>query len=103
MKYFQIETIYNNDIKHTTVGSLIEKNLILRGISFGIMKFYNVAMMGWSITPFVHLNYNKWFIIYKNSGFWGFYLLGIWIVINLLYQFLISPRHKNPLLKDKDS
>lgn len=100
--FFQIETFYDNVIKPTRLGSLKETNIIVKVILFAIMKFYNVAMMGWCLIPFVQLSYNKWMVIYSNSGFWGFYLLGIWTLINLLYQFLLNPKHRNPLLKDKD-
>ncbi|KAL5275046.1 LPCAT3 family protein [Megaselia abdita] len=98
----QIESFYNTVIKPNKIGRVIENNLFVRGVLIAIMKFYNIVMMGWCLTPFIQLSYNKWMVIYSSSGYWGFYLLGIWTLIHLFYQFLLNPKHKNPLLKDKD-
>lgn len=99
---FQIESAYNTVIKPNKLGHLIENNIIAKSILFAIMKFYNIVMMGWCLTPFIQLSYDKWMLIFSNSGYWGFYLFGIWTSMNLFYQFVLNPKHKNPLLKDKD-
>jgi len=58
------------------------------------MKSYNVVYMGWCLTAFVFLKYERWIVVYGAVNYYGFTVLIVWAVFYHTYNhlFRISSR-----------
>ncbi|XP_037824589.1 lysophospholipid acyltransferase 5 [Lucilia sericata] len=80
----QIEGVYNKSVV-TNYASLVE-TLPFKILKFIALKSYNLIYMGWCLTPFIFLSYERWIEVFKAVNYFGFVYVAIWFVIYKLIK-----------------
>ncbi|EDW36836.1 GL25842 [Drosophila persimilis] len=61
-------------------GSILSRSDIYNVLYFVTLKSYNIVYMGWGLTPFVFLKYERWIVVFAAVNYFGFIYLIIWAV-----------------------
>lgn len=75
----QIESVYNKSVV-TNYSSLVNM-LPFKIVKFVALKSYNLIYMGWCLTPFIFLSYERWIEVCKAVNFFGLVYVVVWFVI----------------------
>lgn len=59
-------------------GHILNNSDIYKLLYFITLKSYNVVYMGWCLTAFVFLKYERWIVVYGAVSYYGFTFLVLW-------------------------
>ncbi|KAH8373378.1 hypothetical protein KR009_004577 [Drosophila setifemur] len=59
-------------------GHILNNSDIYKLLYFITLKSYNIVYMGWCLTAFVFLKYERWIIVYGAVNYYGFTFLILW-------------------------
>ncbi|KAH8270408.1 hypothetical protein KR018_009763 [Drosophila ironensis] len=71
-------------------GHILNESDLYRVLYFFALKSYNIVFMGWCLTAFVFLKYERWIVVYKAVNFYGFALLFLWAVFYNVYRNFVA-------------
>ncbi|XP_055922101.1 lysophospholipid acyltransferase 5 [Eupeodes corollae] len=90
-----VETIYAKDVI-PKYGDILENSTTCKVVSFVFLKIYNIMFMGWCLIPFIFLSYDRYMHVYSTIGYYGFIMLGSFVVSLWSYKFL-RKSNKTPI------
>ncbi|KAH8371856.1 hypothetical protein KR093_009114, partial [Drosophila rubida] len=76
----QIESVYTKQIL-PKYGETLNNSKIYAIAYFVCLKSYNIVYMGWCLTSFVFLKYERWITVYRAVNYFGFIYMLIWAVL----------------------
>lgn len=92
----QVATIYDGLLPK--YGTILESTYA-QAVMFVLRQIYTLVGMGWCLTPFIYLSYDKWLRMYNIYSYMGFQFLGYWFLGHFLYKKLM----RRPKVKVDDS
>lgn len=84
-------------------------------LKFVALKAYNLIYMGWCLTPFIFLSFDRWIEVFKAVNYFGFIYVAVWFIIYKIYKSRkpsqrkpservdLSPTINETLNNDRDS
>lgn len=51
------------------------------------LKFYNIVFMGFCLTPFIFLSYERWIQVFHFVDYYGFIWLSGWLIFYIFYKY----------------
>lgn len=69
--------------------------MIYKILNFVALKSYNIVYMGWCLTSFVFLKYERWIKVYAAVNYFGFIYMIIWACMFRGYRFLVGKESRN--------
>ena len=87
-EWWQVESVYNKSVV-TNYASLVN-TLPFKILKFLALKSYNLIYMGWCLTPFIFLSYDRWIEVFKSIHYFGFVYCFIWFIIYKVYKVMSS-------------
>ncbi|XP_017072122.1 lysophospholipid acyltransferase 5 [Drosophila eugracilis] len=67
-------------------GHILNNSDIYKLLYFITLKSYNIVYMGWCLTAFVFLKYERWIVVYGAVNYYGFTLLFVWAAFYHTYN-----------------
>lgn len=88
----QIESTYNREVI-PVYGEKLNDSTIYKILYFVCLKSYNIIYMGWCLTSFVFLKYDRWMTVYGAVNYFGFIYMILWVILYKGYRhYKKSPR-----------
>ncbi|XP_043646797.1 lysophospholipid acyltransferase 5 [Drosophila teissieri] len=67
-------------------GHILNHSDIYKLLYFFTLKSYNIVYMGWCLTAFVFLKYERWIVVYGAVSYYGFTVLILWAAFYHTYN-----------------
>ncbi|XP_062136391.1 lysophospholipid acyltransferase 5 isoform X1 [Drosophila sulfurigaster albostrigata] len=98
----QIESVYTKQVL-PKYGETLNNSKIYSILYFFCLKSYNIVYMGWCLTSFVFLKYERWITVYSAVNYFGFIYMLIWACIYHGYRYYrkTQPREPRPSTSTK--
>lgn len=90
----QIERVYTREVL-PKYGETLNNSMIYKILNFVALKSYNIVYMGWCLTSFVFLKYERWIKVYAAVNYFGFIYMIIWACMFRGYRFLVGKESRN--------
>ncbi|KAH8408074.1 hypothetical protein KR222_008826, partial [Zaprionus bogoriensis] len=68
-------------------GDRLNNSKVYAVVYFFCLKSYNIVYMGWCLTSFVFLKYERWIVVYRAVNYFGFIYMFVWSVGYNGYRF----------------
>ncbi|KAL7734349.1 hypothetical protein ACLKA6_010686 [Drosophila palustris] len=85
----QIESVYTKHVL-PTYGETLNNSKIYAIIYFVTLKSYNIVYMGWCLTSFVFLKYERWITVFGAVNYFGFIYMLIWACMFNGYRYFLK-------------
>ncbi|ALC45161.1 nes [Drosophila busckii] len=86
----QITNAYTKNVL-PKYGETLENSKIYAVLYFICLKSYNIVYMGWCLTAFVFLKYERWITVFGAVNYFGFIYMIIWVAAYNGYHYF---KHK---------
>ncbi|KAH8360525.1 lysophospholipid acyltransferase 5 [Drosophila serrata] len=101
MEYMVVSTEKQITRFYTTVvlpkwGDVLNSSDIYRLLYFIALKSYNICFMGWCLTAFVYLKYERWIVVFGAVNYYGFIFLILWAAFYHTYRTFFRVSSRNP-------
>jgi len=73
-----------------TYGETLNNSKIYAVIYFICLKSYNIVYMGWCLTSFVFLKYERWITVFSAVNYFGFIYMLIWACMFHGYRYYLK-------------
>lgn len=72
--------------------------MIYKVLYFVSLKSYNIVYMGWCLTSFVFLKYERWITVFSAVNYFGFIYMFIWACLFHGYRHFVGkpPQNREP-------
>ncbi|XP_064545966.1 lysophospholipid acyltransferase 5 [Drosophila montana] len=90
----QIEFVYTKHVL-PKYGEMLNDSQIYTVLSFLCLKSYNIVYMGWCLTSFAFLKYERWITVYSAVNYFGFIYILIWAVMYNGYRYYLRIQPKD--------
>ncbi|TDG44010.1 hypothetical protein AWZ03_009559 [Drosophila navojoa] len=96
----QIDRVYTKEVL-PRYGETLNNSMIYKALYFVSLKSYNIVYMGWCLTSFVFLKYERWITVFRAVNYFGFVYMLIWACLFHGYRHFISkpPQNREPAAK----
>lgn len=85
----QIESVYTKQVL-PKYGEMLNNSKIYAIIYFLCLKSYNIIYMGWCLTSFVFLKYERWITVFSAVNYFGFIYMLIWACMFNGYRYFLK-------------
>lgn len=77
-------------------GEMLNNSQIYTVLNFLCLKSYNIIYMGWCLTSFVFLKYERWITVFSAVNYFGFIYMLIWAFMYNGYRYYtrIQPKDR---------
>ncbi|KAH8307242.1 hypothetical protein KR044_008434, partial [Drosophila immigrans] len=82
----QIESFYTKQVL-PKYGETLNNSKIYAILYFFCLKSYNIVYMGWCLTSFVFLKYERWITVFSAVNYFGFIYMLIWACFYNGYRY----------------
>ncbi|XP_068148421.1 lysophospholipid acyltransferase 5 [Drosophila tropicalis] len=90
----QITNMYEKKIL-PNYGNYFKDKAVYKALHFFALKSYNIIYMGWCLSSFVFLKYERWIRVYSAVNYFGFIYMLIWAAIyHGYFYFFEGPRQQ---------
>lgn len=89
---FQVEDLYKKDIV-PNYGGLVN-SMPFKLLKFIALKSYNLIYMGWCLTPFIFLSFDRWLEVFKAVNYFGFIYVAMWFIFFKVYKKIKSAQRR---------
>ncbi|XP_005180676.1 lysophospholipid acyltransferase 5 [Musca domestica] len=88
----QVEDLYKKDIV-PNYGGLVN-SMPFKLLKFIALKSYNLIYMGWCLTPFIFLSFDRWLEVFKAVNYFGFIYVAMWFIFFKVYKKIKSAQRR---------
>ncbi|EDV97950.1 lysophospholipid acyltransferase 5 [Drosophila grimshawi] len=90
----QIDSVYTKYVL-PKYGETLNNSKIYGVIYFLCLKSYNIVYMGWCLTAFVFLKYERWITVFSAVNYYGFIYMLIWAIFYRGFRYYRSTQPKD--------